>query len=170
MFSNTLRKNLLARSSRNHVPGPNTTGDTRLTQELVVLRRNHATDHDQDVLTAKLWCSSSISSGTSVLCPPAESRYADDVHIVLDRHSGNFAWRLEERTDVDVESHVGKCRGDHLGAAIMTVLAHLGDEDARPAPFLRSEFARPSRRALLELRVASALAEYTPEMVRVTAW
>ena len=38
------------------------------------------------------------------------------------------------------KSDVGQCGGDHLGAAIMTILAHLGDEDSWPAPFLLFEF------------------------------
>jgi hypothetical protein len=35
--------------------------------------------------------------------------------------------------DVDVEADVGEGGGDHLGAAVVAVLAHLGDQHARPA-------------------------------------
>ncbi len=53
--------------------------------------------------------------------------------------SASTAWRatsagrLEQRADVDVEAEVGERGGDHLLAAVVAVLAHLGDQDARPA-------------------------------------
>ena len=37
--------------------------------------------------------------------------------------------------DVDVEADVGERGGDHLGAAVVAVLAELGDQQARPAAF-----------------------------------
>src|SRR5207237_325426 len=46
---------------------------------------------------------------------------------------------LEERADVDVEAEVGKRGGDHLGAAVVAVLADLGDQDAGPPPMLDGE-------------------------------
>jgi hypothetical protein len=55
------------------------------------------------------------------------------VHIVLHRLAGGLLRRLEERADVDVEAQVGKRGGDHLLAAVVAVLAHLGDQDARAA-------------------------------------
>ena len=47
--------------------------------------------------------------------------------------------RREQRADVDVEAEIGEGRGDHLLAAVVAVLAHLGDEDARPAPVVALE-------------------------------
>jgi hypothetical protein len=35
--------------------------------------------------------------------------------------------------DGDVEADIGERRGDHLGAAVVAVLAELGDQEARPA-------------------------------------
>ena len=58
---------------------------------------------------------------------------ADDVHVVLDRVACGLLGRLEQRTDVDVEAEVGERGGDHLGAAVVAVLAHLHDEHAGPA-------------------------------------
>ena len=43
------------------------------------------------------------------------------------------AGRREQRADVDVEAEIGEGRGDHLLAAVVAVLADLGDQDARPA-------------------------------------
>ena len=43
------------------------------------------------------------------------------------------AGRLEQRADVDVEAEVGEGGGDDLLAAVVAVLAHLGDQDARAA-------------------------------------
>ena len=68
-----------------------------------------------------------------------ERRHADDVHIVLDRLAGRLLRRREERADIDVEAEIGESRGDHLLAAVMAVLAHLGDQDARPSPVARGE-------------------------------
>ncbi len=54
--------------------------------------------------------------------------------------SFSTAWRAassrggEERADIDIEAEIGEGRGDHLLAAVVTVLAHLGDEDAGAAP------------------------------------
>ena len=62
-----------------------------------------------------------------------QRRHADDVHVVLDRLARRLVGRREQRADVDVEAEVGERRGDHLLAAVVAVLAHLGDEDARAA-------------------------------------
>ena len=67
------------------------------------------------------------------------ARHADDVHVVLDRVAGGLLGRLEQRADVDVEAEVGERGGDHLGAAVVAVLAHLGDEDARPPALFGGE-------------------------------
>jgi hypothetical protein len=53
------------------------------------------------------------------------------VNVVLHRLPRGLGGSLKERSDVDVEAHVGERRGDHLGAAVVTVLAQLGDHDAR---------------------------------------
>ena len=58
---------------------------------------------------------------------------ADDVDVVLDRVACRFLGRLEQRADVDVEAEIGERGRDHLGAAVVAVLAHLGDEHARAA-------------------------------------
>src|SRR5947208_1812304 len=43
--------------------------------------------------------------------------------------------RLEQRAHVDVEAQVGERGGDDLLTAVVPVLAHLGDQDARPSSF-----------------------------------
>jgi hypothetical protein len=58
---------------------------------------------------------------------------ADHVHVVLDGVARRLVRGLEQRADVDVEADVGEGGGDHLGAAVVAVLAHLGDQDAGPA-------------------------------------
>src|SRR6185369_4549624 len=50
-----------------------------------------------------------------------------------------FGRRLEERADVDVEAEIGEGGGNDLGAAVVAVLAHLGDEHARTAAFVAGE-------------------------------
>lgn len=46
---------------------------------------------------------------------------------------------LEEGPDVDVESEVGETGGDDFGAAVVSVLAHFGHQDARPAALQRHQ-------------------------------
>src|SRR3546814_9123395 len=74
---------------------------------------------------------------------------ADDVDVVFDRLAGGFLRGLEQRADVDVEADVGEGGGDHLGAAIVAVLAQLHHQHARAAALL----------ALASLDLALAAAE-----------
>ena len=57
------------------------------------------------------------------------------MHVVVYRILRGLRGRLEQRAYVDVEADVGECGGDHLGAAVMTVLAHLDHQHARAAAF-----------------------------------
>ena len=70
-----------------------------------------------------------------------ERRDAEDMHVVLDRLARGLGRRREQRADVDVEAEIGEGRGDHLLAAVVAVLADLGDQDARPAAFVVLERA-----------------------------
>ena len=84
------------------------------------------------MMSSRPYCASSLlSSGTSVRWPAA----SDDTPMMCTSFS--TAWRAasagrgEERADIDVEAEIGEGRGDHLLAAVVPVLAHLGDENAR---------------------------------------
>ena len=66
-------------------------------------------------------------------------RHADDVDVVLDRLAGAFRRRRKQRADVHVEAEIGKGRGDHLLAAIMAVLADLGDQNPGAAAVVSLE-------------------------------
>src|SRR5213592_3115267 len=66
-------------------------------------------------------------------------RDADHVHVVLDRLARDLLGRLEEHAHVDVEAQVGEGGGDHLGAAVVAVLADLGDQHAGAPPVLAGE-------------------------------
>ena len=68
-----------------------------------------------------------------------QRRHADDVHVGLDGLAGDLGRRLEQRADVDVEAEVGERRGDDLLAAVVAVLADLGDEDPRLAAVIEGE-------------------------------
>src|SRR4051794_18831803 len=99
-------------------------------ERLEVLRRHDAADDDHDVvagvaleLRLELRHEGQVGGG--------ERGDADDVDVVLDRLASGLGRGREERPDVDVEAEVRERRGDHLLAAVMAVLAHLGDEDAR---------------------------------------
>ena len=61
---------------------------------------------------------------------------------------GDLVRRLEHRADGHVEAEIGKGGGDHLLAAVVAVLSHLGDEDARLAPVFFSKASTLSWHAL----------------------
>ena len=58
------------RAERNHRARAEDARYARGVQKIVILRRNHAADEDQNVFAAQL-LQLAITSGTSVLCPPA---------------------------------------------------------------------------------------------------
>ena len=92
------------------------------------------------------------------------------MHVGLDRLSRRLVRRLEQRADVDVEAEVGERRGDHLLAAVVAVLAHLGDQDPGPAALglgERLDPARARRSTVVAGRPISS--RYTPEIVRISA-
>ena len=97
-----------------------------------------AADDDHDVGAAEA-PSSRLELGHERQVAGGERGHADDVDVVLDRLPRRLAGRREQRPDVDVEAEIGEGRGDHLLAAVVAVLAHLGDQDARPAPVVALE-------------------------------
>ena len=71
--------------------------------------------------------------------PCRERVHAYDVHVRFDCLGRDFLGGLEQRPDVHVEAQVGERRCDHLLAAVVTVLAHLRNEDSRAPPFVSLE-------------------------------
>ena len=74
-----------------------------------------------------------FSAGASARWPGRERGDADDMGLALRRERRDFFGRREQRADLDVEAEIGERRGDDLLAAVMAVLAHLGDQNARAA-------------------------------------
>ena len=62
------------------------------------------------------------------------------MHVVFCRHARRFVRLLEERPDIDVKPEIGIGGGDHFCATVVTILAHLGDKNARMASVLLGEF------------------------------
>ena len=67
--------------------------------------------------------------------PGGHGAHADDVGVVFHGLFGDLARGLEEGADIHIEAEIGEGGGDHLGAAVVAVLADLGDHDARAAAF-----------------------------------
>ena len=70
------------------------------------------------------------------------------MHVVLHRLPRRFLGGGKQRPDIDVEADIGEGRGDHLLAAVVAVLADLGDQNARPSICFgakRSSFSGPGR-------------------------
>jgi len=71
--------------------------------------------------------------------PRGKRRHPDDMNVVFHRLAGCFLGRLEQGTDIDIEAKIGEGTGDDLLAAVMAVLPHFGDKNARPPPVLGLE-------------------------------
>ena len=93
-----------------------------------VVGRDDAADHDHDVRAALL-LQRLLQRGSRVRWPAASERDPDDVHVGVDRLLGDLLGGGEQRADVDVEAHVGEGADHDLLAAVVAVLAHLGDQD-----------------------------------------
>jgi hypothetical protein len=112
----------------------------------VVLRRDDAAHHDQDVV-APARGQRGFSAGTSVRCPAAS-----ELTPTTCTSFSTACWAVSSGV-----WNSGRCRRrsrgrrrpcDHLLAPVVPVLAHLGDQDARPAALaLASEPSRPAPRA-----------------------
>ncbi len=61
------------------------------------------------------------------------------MHVIVDGVTRRFLRRLKQRAHIHVKTDIGKGRGDHLGAAVVAVLAHLDHQHARPAAFFAGE-------------------------------
>ena len=105
---------------------------TSSAQVIKVLGRDNTADDDHEVLAperVKLLAQSRHEREVT----GGERRDTDHVHVGLDGLTCNLGRRLEQRSHVDVETKVGKRGGDDLLPTVVTVLAHLGHEDARAA-------------------------------------
>ena len=155
------------------VPGRNTAAAPISLQRRDVVGRDHAADHDHDVGPALLG-ERLLERRQQREVAGRQRGDADDVHVGVDRLLGDLLGRGEQRPDVDVEAHVGERRDDDLLAAVVAVLAHLGDQDARPAALgLRELLGRVED--LLDQRAPSpsldaASSRNTPLIVRIMAW
>ena len=65
--------------------------------------------------------------------------HPDHVHVGVDGLAGDLGGGLEQGADVDVEAEVTEAGGDHLLAAVVAVLAHLGHQQAGTAPVVGLE-------------------------------
>ena len=79
--------------------------------------------------------------------------------LLFGRLLGHLLGRREQRPDLHVEAEIGEARGDDLLAAVVAVLAHLGDEDARAAPGVLLERARHGEHARRWPRAVARLGE-----------
>ena len=74
--------------------------------------------------------SSSTIRGTSVMCAPGEDRQPDGVGVLLDHGLHDLLRRLVQTRVDDLHPGVAQRAGDDLRAAVVTVEAGLGDDDA----------------------------------------
>src|SRR5262249_989743 len=124
--------------------------DAGVEEEVVVLGRDHAPAHHEDVVAALL-AQLLDQLGDERPVPGRLARHTDDVYVVLDGVAGGFLRRLEKRADAGVETDVGERGRDHLGAAVVAVLAHLHDEHPGPAALGLGELVDLAPNALVPL-------------------
>ena len=114
------------------VPGRNTAAAPISCSVGYVVGRDHAADDDHDVRPALL-VERLLERRHQREVAGGQRRDPDDVHVGVDRLLRDLLGRGEQRADVDVEAQVGERGDDHLLAAVVAVLAHLRDQDPRPA-------------------------------------
>lgn len=108
-----------------------------LKQEFVVGLRNHATCNQDDVFTSMLlqfflqgWNEGFVACG--------QTACSDHVDVVVDCLASHFLGRGEERAYVHIVAQVSESTGDDFGSSVVSVLAHLGNQNAGvSAVFLR---------------------------------
>src|SRR5256712_7570582 len=127
-----------AGSLRDRGPGSEDRLHAGLLEERVVAGRDDAADRHDDVPRARS-LELADQLGHERLVAARLRRDAHHVDVVLHRLARDLLGGLEERADVDVEAEVGKRGGDHLGAAVVAVLADLGDQHPGAPPVLDGE-------------------------------
>ena len=81
----------------------------------------------------------------------------DDVDVVLDCLLGGLLGCLEQRTDVDIETQVGKGGGNHLLPPIVSVLTELGHQQpGTTALELEELMAKRIQKGDMEAEIADA--------------
>src|SRR5574343_1444703 len=111
----------------------------RFVQHLVVLARDHAAHEDDDVIGALLFQLGDDGRHQGLVAG-SQRGHAHGVHVVVNRLTGAFFGGLEEWAHVHVKAQVGVGRGHHFGAAVVAVLAELGDHHPGATAVLVGEF------------------------------
>src|SRR3984957_8545212 len=135
-------------------------------QLAVVLGRDDPADHHHDV-TAPLVREGGLEVGHEGQVTGGERVDADDMDVGPDGLAGHLAGSLEQRPHVHVEAEVSERAGDDLLAAVMAVLAHLGDEDPGTAPLGPLELGRRGADPLDAVGLASLLPVHTADCTDV---
>ena len=123
-----------------HRPGREDRVDAGFAQRREILLRNDAADDDHRLAHPGL-AERALQRRRQREMARRERRDADDMGLALRRQRRHFLGRGEQRPDPDVEAEVGEGRGDDLLAAVVSVLTHLGDQDARALAFVLGESA-----------------------------
>ena len=108
-------------------------------QEFVILWRDNAADSYEDIFTAEFLqvFDDSREQGLMTCC---QGREADHMNVVVDGILCRFFRSLEERAYVDVPAHICEGGSKDFLASVVTILAHLREEDTRAAAFESFEF------------------------------
>ncbi len=115
--------------------GAKDTGGTGGIQFIIILTRNNAAADNDDVVGTELFQLSGQLRHQGFMTG-GQTGHADNVHVIFHRHFSRFFRGLEQRTDIDVKAGIGIGTGYHFGTAVVTVLTHFGNEDARATSFL----------------------------------
>ena len=150
------------------VPGRNTAAAPISRRRRDVVGRDHAADDDHDVVAAEVG-ERPLERGEQGQVPGGQRADPDDVHVAVDGLLGDLLGRGEQRAHVDVEAEVGEGGDDDLLAAVVAVLAHLGDQDARAAALLRLELLGGGEHLRDGPRRRRPRTRYTPLIVRISA-
>ncbi len=99
-------------------------------QEIIILRWDDAAGDHLDIAAARRF-QLVDQGGHERLVAGGQAGRRHQFHIQRDGQIAGLLRRLEQRADRRIEPEIGQRGADHLGAAVMAVLAHFHDQHAR---------------------------------------
>jgi hypothetical protein len=126
----------------NDGPGRKNRVGAGVAQQGEVLARDHAADGDHRLVKTEL-AEGLFQRRDEREVAGGERRNANDMDLLLGRKRRHLLRSRKQRPDFDVEPEVGERRGNDLLPAVMSILAHLGDQNPGSAALVLGEALRP---------------------------
>ena len=142
----------------NDGPGRKNRVGAGVAQQGEVLTRDHAADGDHRLVKTEL-AQRSFQRRDERKVARGERRDANDMGLLLGRQRGHLLRSCKQRPDLDVEPEIRKRRGNDLLPAVMSILAHLGDQNPGSATLVLGEGAGHRDHPLVGLSASARLGQ-----------